>query len=44
MSRYNPANIRTSITAALFAFMFSAVCLTGALAPAHIVTPASIAA
>lgn len=35
MSRYNAANIRSSMTAALFAFIFSAVCLTGALAPAQ---------
>jgi hypothetical protein len=44
MSRYNPTNFRSSITAALFAFIFSAVCLTGALAPAQTAANISIMA
>jgi hypothetical protein len=44
MNRYNPTNVRSSITAALFAFIFSAVCLTGALAPAQTAASVSIMA
>jgi hypothetical protein len=44
MSRYNPANLRSSVTAALFAFLFSAACLTGALAPAQTAAKVSIMA
>jgi hypothetical protein len=44
MNSYNPANLRSSITAALFAFLFSAICLTGALAPAQTAANVSIMA
>jgi hypothetical protein len=44
MNRYNPTNVRSSITAALFAFIFSAVCLMGALAPAQTAASVSIIA
>jgi hypothetical protein len=44
MNRYSPTSIRSSITAALFALVFSAVCLTGALAPAQTATTSSIMA
>jgi hypothetical protein len=36
MNNYNPTSIRSNIVAALCTIIFSATCLSGALAPAQI--------
>jgi hypothetical protein len=44
MNSYNPSSIRSNIVAALCTIIFSATCLTGALAPAQASSPVATSA
>jgi hypothetical protein len=44
MNSYNPTSLRSTIAAAVCTMLFSATCLTAALAPAQAAAPTAVSA